>query len=177
MTRYDPTNSSCRVYTRRMGLLGAIGHDLEIRVTDYSIEVDQAGLQAHATFSARSLHVAWAVEGQQPRPGKLSTKDTQQIDQHIAQDVLEASKYPNIEFHSTRIEPHADGYRVQGRLLLHGQERSIELSVQRRDSRLVAEVTVRQPDFGIAPFRAFGGALRVRPEVLACFELPAGPVS
>jgi hypothetical protein len=175
MTRYDPTNSTCRVYTRRTGLLGAVGHDLEIRVGQYSVEVDEAGLQAHATFSAGSLRVASAVEGREARPGKLSAKDEQQIDQHIARDVLEADKYPSIEFRSTQIEPRADGYHVQGRLLLHGQDRSIELSVQRRGAMLVAEVALRQPDFRIEPFRAFGGALRVRPEVLVCIELPFRP--
>jgi hypothetical protein len=175
MTRYDPTNSRCRVYTRRTGLLGAVGHDLEIHLAEYRIEVAEAELQVYAMFSAGSLRVVGAVDGREPRPGKLSAKDQQQIDQHIAQDVLESTKYPSIEFHSTRVEPNANGYRVQGRLRLHGQERSIELAVQRRDAALVAEVMLRQPDFGIQPFRAFGGALRVRPDVLVCIELPVGP--
>jgi hypothetical protein len=172
MRRYDPTNSKCSVYTRRTGLLGAIGHDLEIRVGEYQIEVDEAGLQAHASFKTGSLRVASAVEGREPRPGKLSAADKQQIDQHIADDVLESARYPSIEFHATRIEPRGDGYRVQGRLLLHGHERDIELTIKRNSATLTTEITLRQPDFGIEPFRAFGGALRVRPEVLVYIELP-----
>jgi hypothetical protein len=175
MIRYDATNSCCRVYARRTGLLRAVGHDLEIRVDDFQIEVDEAGLQVHAQLAAGSLHVVDAVEGRELRPGRLSTPDKVQIDRHIAQDVLEATQHPQIRFDSTRVEPRADGYHVQGRLLLRGHERGIELAVRRRAGKLSAEVALQQPDFGIRPFRALGGTLRVHPEVLVCIEL--GPIA
>jgi len=64
------------------------------------------------------------------------------------------------------------GYRVEGRLTLHGTERGITLLARRRGERLEAEVSLHQPDFGIRPFKAFGGALKVRPDVVVRVSLP-----
>jgi hypothetical protein len=43
---------------------------------------------------------------------------------------------------------------------------------RRSGARLSGEVVIHQPDFGIEPYRALGGALRVRPDVSVEFDLP-----
>lgn len=170
--RFDASDSQCRVFVRRAGLLSAVGHDLELRASELVLDVDVAALRVHARFVARALEVVDAVEGRERRPGKLSPKDKAQINENLANDVLEVTRYPAIEFESTRIEPAPDGYRVHGRLSLHGQTRELTFMVKRNGARLSGEVGIHQPDFGIAPYRALGGALRIRPDVSVAFELP-----
>lgn len=169
---FDASNSECRVFVRRAGLLSAVGHDLELRATDLAIDVDVAALHVRARVPAGALEVVDAIEGRERRPGKLSAKDKAQINENVANDVLEVARFPAIEFESTRVEPAPDGYRVHGRLSLHGQTRALAFVARRSGARLSGEVGIHQPDFGIEPYRALGGALRIRPDVSVVFELP-----
>jgi hypothetical protein len=172
MPRFDPTSSECRVYTRRTGVLSAIGHDLELAVDRYEIDVEEAPLRVRASFDAGSLRVLGAIKGGALLAGELSTGDRAQIDRQVAEEVLEAGRHPQIEFASTQVGPAADGYRVRGLLRLHGAERPIAFSARRSGGRLEAEVVLHQPDFGIKPYRAFGGALRLHPDVRVRIRLP-----
>jgi polyisoprenoid-binding protein YceI len=169
---FDASHSECRVFVRRAGLLSAVGHDLELRATELAIDVDAAALRVRVRVAARALEVVDAVEGRERRPGKLSAKDKAQIHENLANDVLEVARFPAIEFESTRVEPGPDGYRVHGRLSLHGQTRELTFVAKRHGTRLSGEVGIHQPDFGIEPYRALGGTLRVRPDVSVVFELP-----
>ena len=45
--------------------------------------------------------------------------------------------------------------------------------MQQRSDRYVAEITLKQPDFGIKPFRTALGTLKVKPEVIVRVEVPA----
>ena len=151
-------------------MLAAVGHDLEIRVDDYAIELDRAALHVSARVEAASLRVVEAVEGRRRHPGELSSKDKAQIDATIADQVLRAAQYPTISFQSTGIESGVDRFRVGGRLTLRGVTRESTFVVLQRDGELSAQVIVHQPDFAIAPYRALGGALRVHPDVTIEFH-------
>jgi polyisoprenoid-binding protein YceI len=172
MPRFDPQNAACHVMTQRTGMLGAMGHDLQLRVGSFWVEVDDVARQVTAELDARSVEVLDAIVSGAPSPGTLSARDKREINQRIAEDVLDSAGHPKITFHSTRVEPDPVGYRIHGRLSLHGTERAIELLARRRGDRLEAEVTLHQPDFGIRPFKAFGGALKVRPDVVVRVSLP-----
>lgn len=172
MPHFDPDNSECRIYTRRAGVLSAIGHDLALAVGRYEVDVEDSPLRVRARFDASSLRVLGAVHGGAVDADTLSARDRTQIERHIADDVLEAGRYPYVEFASTEVEPGASVYRIRGRLRLHGQERAIAFSAPSNGERAEAEVTIHQPDFGITPFRAFGGALRVHADVRVRLHLP-----
>jgi hypothetical protein len=167
---FDAANSECHVYVRRAGLLAAVGHDLELRVGAYRVELDRAGARVTARFDAASLRVVEAVEGRRRRPGRLSASDKAQIESNVVQKVLRAARHPSIEFQSTAIEALDGAYRVRGALTLLGRTRETEFTVVERGGELSAEVVVHQPDFAIEPFRAVGGALRVHPDVLVEFR-------
>jgi polyisoprenoid-binding protein YceI len=87
--------------------------------------------------------------------------------------VLDIAKYPEIAFHSTNITLNdPDHWTVTGDLTLHGQTRSVVLQVVTKDaSSFTGSTTVRQTDFGIAPIRIAGGAVRVKDEVKVEFEI------
>lgn len=172
MARYDSSSAECAVLTFKEGLLSAIAHDLFIRVTQFEIDVDDATKAIDARFDARSLRVAHAMEGGAPRPEKLSGSDKHKIEQNIVADVLDAREHPEVRFTSNEVVPEGDGYRLRGTLALHGQRRPIDVVAQRRGEDLVAEVRLHQPDFGIKPYTAMLGALKIKPDVVVRCTLP-----
>lgn len=169
---FDAKNSHCRIYTRRAGVLGRVGHDLEIQVSDFRIHLDEATLEITADFKTNSLRVVDAVEGTTRLPGKLSMSDKRQIEENIADDVLETNRYPTIVFRSTHVEKDAHGYRIRGELEMHGVKRNLDFTARPSEGETRIEVALQQPDYGIAPFKAFAGALRVKPEVVIEVTVP-----
>jgi hypothetical protein len=55
---------------------------------------------------------------------------------------------------------------------MHGKARSIQTSIRADGDRWVAEVTVHQPDFGLKPYTAALGALKVKPDVIVRVSVP-----
>jgi len=173
MQKFDESNSSCRISTRREGMLSAVGHDLEIGVGSYSIEVEGAPLRVRGRFDASSLRVLGAVEHGRLKPDKLSQRDRDQIERHMADDVLASRSHPYIEFASTEVDPDQDGYLIRGELRLRGASRSLRLAARRVPAGLELHAIIHQPDFGIKPFRALGGTLRVHADVRVHIATPA----
>lgn len=173
MQRFDASNSTCRISTRREGMLSAVGHDLEIGVGTYLIEVEEAPLRVRAQFDARSLRVLGAVEHGRLRNDKLSQRDRDQIDRQIADSVLASHLFPHVEFVSTEVEPNPEGHSIRGELRLRGASRPLRLAARRVPAGFELQATIHQPDFGIKPFRALGGTLRVHADVRVHITTPA----
>jgi polyisoprenoid-binding protein YceI len=76
-------------------------------------------------------------------------------------DVLQTQRYPEILFESTRITPQ----EVIGQLTLHGVTREVRFAWREEGEARVAEVRLDQRTWGIVPFHAMMGALRLKPEV------------
>ena len=169
MPIFGPQNAQCHVFTRKEGLLSAIAHDLEIDVTDFSIEVDVDSIRMQC--NPNSLRVIHAIKDGQPLDA-LSAKDKQEIQGNIVEDVLEASKYSEISFVSSGVIRTPDGAQVTGMLSLHGVNKSIDVDVHTEGSAYLAEISLYQPDFGIKPYSAMLGTLKVRPDLVVRVTVP-----
>jgi hypothetical protein len=55
--------------------------------------------------------------------------------------------------------------------------RPLSATARREGERLVCAVRLSQPDFGIRPYKAFLGALKVQAEVRVELSLPAGALT
>lgn len=172
MQRLDESSAECHVFTYREGLLSAVAHDLRIQVMRFSIEIDEAARTIRATADARSLRVDCALRDGAELPGALSDANLNEIQTNIAGSILEVARYPEVRFESSRIEDRPDGFDVEGILDLHGRSRSVRVAIHRSGERDVAELKVEQPDFGIKPYSAMLGALRVRADVLVRVSAP-----
>jgi polyisoprenoid-binding protein YceI len=106
-------------------------------------------------------------------PGALSDKDKRTIEGYLRDDILHPRRFPKIEFQSTEIEAEDDGWMVEGQLTLHGRTRTVRGRVERRGDRVVGKVRLHQPDFGIEPFRAMLGTLKIQPIVEVELSVPA----
>jgi hypothetical protein len=173
----DVACSTCAVYAFREGAFSALGHDLKLQVTALTVEIAE-DLSVRASCSTDSVRVVGvlrqgdtaAVDERQP-----SASDRQSIEHNVAHDILEAERYPQATFRSTKVEPMGDRYRVVGLLDLHGTVKEVAFTAERQGDRVVARLTLNQPDFRIKPFRAMMGALRVKPEVVLEASAPLPP--
>ena len=170
MPTYDQTRAECLVYAFKEGLLAAVGHDVKLRVGKFSVESDGATLKG--TFDPASVATVTAMRQGSENPGALSDKDKRTIDGYLRDDILHPRRFPKIEFRSTEIEAEDDGWNVEGDLTLHGRTRKVKGRVERRGDRLVGRVRVHQPDFGIEPFRAMLGTLKIQPTVEVELSVP-----
>lgn len=174
MSSYDQSDSECVVYVYREGIAAAVGHDLAIEVGDFDVEVGEQGA-VEARFAADSLRVRHAMEDGQARPGKLSGRDQKKIERNIRKDVLEAKRHPVIRFRSTEVSRRDARVHVEGRLELHGVERAIAFDASVEDGATVARVRLHQPDFGIEPYRALLGALKLKADIDVELRVPFVP--
>ncbi len=161
---HDASTAECLVYTFREGLLSAVGHDLCLRVARFAVEVtgDANAPSILARFDASSLRAT----------GDVSDGDARKIERNAADDVLDARRFPTIEFRSTRVVRDGERARVEGTLALHGATRPLAFDAVADERDWRAEVRLDQRDFGIKPFTAMLGALRVRADVLVRIRVP-----
>jgi polyisoprenoid-binding protein YceI len=164
MATLGPGDGSIKIYAKREGLAARVGHDLTLEPTSWSAEVDLdpddiTKSTVTATVDGHSLEVVEGHGGATP----LSDKDRADIKKNIAQKVLTSGA---ISFRSTGIESAGDGkFTVNGELTIAGSTRPVRLDLTQNGDRVSGRVTIRQTDFGIKPFSAMLGALKVSDSV------------
>ncbi len=174
MPTFDASSASCTVFTFKEGLLSAVAHDLEIAVTNFSIEVSDDGGSVHAHFDPSSLRVVSARVDGRPTPGTLSDKDKAKIAASIRDDVLHVKRHPGpIELTSKKVTVEGDAWRIEGTLRIAGRSRDVTIEARTDGAHRVARVRIHQPDYGIKPFSAMLGALKIKPDVEVEVRVPA----
>ena len=166
MPTYDATSAECFVLTFKEGLLSPVAHDLRLKVTSFSLTLDDARTSVNATFDATSLVVDAPLKDGVDNPGALSAADKHKIAGQICDEVLHASRYPQVTFRSSSLAPRGDGgYDFAGELSLHGVTRTLSGATRLVGGRQVLELVLRQPDYGITPYKAMLGALKIQSDV------------
>lgn len=173
MLTFGADRATCEVLTFREGLLSPVAHDLLLRAAAFHVTIDPDAPAVQAEIDAGSLRVVTALRDGRPLPGALRPADVKEIEATIAREVLRAARFPVVRFASARVSRTEGGYDVRGRLTLLGTTRDVSLRVRRDAGRLATEVRLHQPDYGIRPYRAMLGALRVKPDVLVRAVTPA----
>lgn len=166
MPSFDSNNAECLVFTFKEGLLSPVAHDLRLRVTTFSLQVDATGASVDARFDTSSLRVDTPMKDGAENPTALSAADKDKIAGQIRDDVLHSTKFPEAKFRSRTVSARADGgYDIEGELTLHGVTQPIAARTELVAGRQQVELTLHQPDFGIAPYRAMLGTLKIRADV------------
>jgi hypothetical protein len=171
MPTYDASTARCSVIAYKEGLLAAVGHNVRLEVDRFEVRIDEDGVEAD--FDAASLRAVCAVKDGRDDPGALSDKDKKTIAGYVRDDILEVRRHPKIHFRSVELDPDDDEITIEGELELHGETRDLELTAEREGDQWVARVRLRQGDFGIRPFKALMGTLKIKPEVDVELRLPA----
>ena len=158
---YDAKAVDCQVTVSPEGVASSMGHIVDLQVTTSSFDVGEDDIIT-AEFDATSLKVV--SEG--PKPS-----DRTEIEKNAAK-TLEANKYSKITFRSTSVQRDGDRARIEGDLTLHGVTKPISAQARNDGEHWKAEVTLDQRDFGIKPYSAMLGALKVKPQVQIKISVP-----
>ena len=168
--RIGPDNATLSVLTGRAGAAAKAGHDLVIRVTSWEAALvvgeDPAETSMELTADATSLRVVEGTGGMQA----LGDDDVANIQQTIDDEVL---RRQDITFRSTRVqtEPGSSTIHVEGDLTLLGKTRPIAVDLAIGDAgELSATAVVTQSAWGMKPYSALFGALKVEDDVRVVLE-------
>ena len=162
---FGPQDGQLLLKVFREGVASKMGHDLTIEVKDWSAKVDanpddlsQTSIEADAQVP--SFSVLEGTGGAKP----LSRTDKSDIKKNIDEKILTGS--PTISFRTTGA-PNGNGssYTVPGELTVNGATRPTTVNVAINGDKAKVTFKVVQSEFGIKPFKALMGALKVRDQV------------
>jgi polyisoprenoid-binding protein YceI len=161
----DTQRSTITIHVGKSGLLSAAAHDHTI-VAPISSGTVRESTVPHIEFTVETAKMTV-----KPDP-KIDAKDQATIQTHMEEMTLETKKYPEIAFHSSRIERVADGqWKVVGDLSLHGVTKPVSLAVKQTGDSWTTHTVLKQTDFGITPISIGGGMIKVKNEVVIDFQI------
>jgi polyisoprenoid-binding protein YceI len=162
-----PAEGSLVVRTKREGAAARMGHDLTLTATRWhaTVSVDSETPDAstvRAIVDSSSLVVTEATGG----AIGLSASQKIDVETNIREKVLHSEKHPQITFSSTSVSSDPRGGSVSGDLTLAGKTRPLTLAVRLDDSSgnvtASATTSIVQSEFGMKPYSAMLGGLKVR---------------
>lgn len=163
-----PGDGTLSVRTSRTGAAAKAGHDLLIHVTEWHatlvVGADPAESRLALEADATSLHVREGTGGMQ----KLGDDDRASIRGTIDDDVL---KRKPIEFRSNAVQADGERWTVQGELTLVGKTAPLTFDLTIGDDGSVSgSAVVTQSNWGIKPYSALFGALKVADQVVVAVD-------
>jgi polyisoprenoid-binding protein YceI len=171
----NATNGRLLLKTGRTGLGRRAGHDLVIEVTGWeaTATVDPADPDSSSvsvTIDVDSLAVREGTGGVKP----LTDGDRAEIQRVVRREILHTERHPTITFRSTHIGGTPDSFVIEGDLTIRDvtQPVTVRGAVGGADGdRVGGGATVTQSRFGIKPYSAFFGALKLADDVEVSFDL------
>ena len=163
--RLGPKSGRLLVNTTRTGLGAKAGHDLTIEVTRWHghATVDTA-VPANSSVTIQvdvgSFQVRQGTGGVKP----LTGTDRAEIHKTLKQ-ILHTAQHPTITFRSRRVAGSATSFACDGELTIMGVTQPVTLQGRVTDGRVIGGATVVQSRWGIRPYSAFFGALKLSDEV------------
>jgi hypothetical protein len=167
MPRYDSSTAEVLVFTFKEGMLSAVAHDLKLKVMKFTLELDLAAGHTKGEFDAGSLKLICPMKDGQDNPSALPSILHPQVQENIM-TAVDAKKHPRIAYEATTISD----TEVAGTLTLHSKTRPLRGKRHDTATHIVAEFRFDQRDFGIKPFSAMLGTLKVKPEVVVRVTVP-----
>lgn len=171
--------SSFWVFVPKTGLLSGLAHDHEIGVKVFSgkITVPESGAgngSLEMDVDATSLTVL---------DKKPSEDDKKKIYNSMHNEVLESAKHPKITFKSASVSDLKQtggenySFTLNGDLTLHGVTKRIampvSLTINAKQLRAEGKYLLKQTDFGIKPYSAAGGTIKVKNDITVNFNIVA----
>lgn len=174
--RLNAAKSKFTVQAFSEGLLSVFGHDPVILIQDFEGEVQFRP----GTYEGASLKVEVKADSLTVTGG-AKEKDKQDMERTMREEVLEVVKYPEIIFTSSNVSvnPMSGGKaraRIIGDLTLHGvTQKNLWISVETTNTeegiRAQGAFSLKQSDFGIKPYAAAGGTIKLKNELKFSFDI------
>jgi YceI-like domain len=161
-----PDDGVLSVRTERRGTVAKAGHDLLIHVTTWSATLDLDAPSLALDADPTSLRVREGTGGMMA----LDDGDLASIETTINDEVLLRR---DISFRSTAVDVAGERVAVQGDLTLFGATRPIAFDLMVADGRVRGTAVVKQSEFGMKPYTALFGALKVADDVTVEIDVAA----
>src|SRR5215470_3374525 len=167
-----PDAGQLLIKTSRTGLGARAGHDLTIEVTRWRAEVtvdsaDVAKSSVSVEADAQSFEIRTGTGGVKP----LTDADRAEIKKTIREKILQTGRHPAITFRSTRVAGTPESFSIDGDLTITGRTQPITMSGRLTGDRVQGSATIVQSRWGIRPYTAFCGALKLSDEVTVEFSI------
>lgn len=143
-----------------------LAHDLVLVATRWqgTLNVDgdnPTASSAQLSIDARSIEIVEAVGGLKG----LSDKDRRDIAKNIDEKVLETGRHPQLTFQSSSVTGNEPNFTAAGNMTIRGTTRPVNVAINVNGTTVTAKATISQKDFGIKPFSAMMGAIKLRDDV------------
>lgn len=155
-------DASITLYTFKEGLLSKLAHDLRLSVTQF--EIRALGAEVSASFDPRSIRVDGVMKNGELLGDEPSEGDRRKILQNLLDDVLRVKEFGEIKLLGQTASAQAP-FALHGQLTLCGVTRPLATQLVRQAGRLSSELELTPSSWGIKPFRALGGTLKVQDRV------------
>jgi len=161
-----PHESAVTIHVFKAGLFSGLAHNHLVLAPIGGASVEPDAKKVEVSFSTKDMRVI---------DPEVSDKDRAEIQSTmLGPKVLDAAKYPEIRFKSSRIEQTSpDHYRVTGTLDLHGKQKELSFEVTGTPEHYHGATKLKQTDFGIQPISMFGGSVKVKDELDLEFDVYA----
>jgi len=160
--KLGPDNATLRVKTGRHGAAAKAGHDLVIEVKSWeatlNVADDPAATTVELSADATSLYVLAGFGGLQA----LGEDDKADIRKTIGKDVLTKKE---IAFSSSSVAADGDDLSVTGDLSMGGTNSAVTFTLTGDGTSIAGTARVKQSQWGIAPYSALFGTLKVNDDV------------
>lgn len=162
--KLGPDNATLSVRTQKGGAASKAGHNLLIEVTSWSATLDVGADQRPASIELTADSTTMKILEGTGGVMALGDNDKAGIAQTINDEVLKGTK---IEFRSSTVDASdADHFRVRGELDLAGKRLPLEFELTvGADGSLTGNAIIKQSKWGIKPYSALFGTLKVLDEV------------
>jgi len=164
-----PSSPEIFVDTFREGLLAVVGHDLRIEAQRFELRAIAGSLTAKVDLSA--LRVLGSMVKGRLEPSSPSPSERAEIEQRIRNEVLDSARNREATLSAT-VQADGPGFMITGTLVLCGRSQPLRARVVRSADALETSVELAPSHYGIKPFRALGGTLRIADKVIVHVRLP-----
>lgn len=164
-------HANIHVYTYKAGLLARVAHDLRLAVQRHELSVHAGKVRGHC--DADSLRVEGVMTGHGLDPDALSEGDKRQILETVQREILQSERYPRVELEAdVSVDGARGAIQVRGSLRLRGQARPLQVELSKRGDKLAGAFELTPSEFGIAPYKALAGAIKLQDRVRVEVEIP-----
>ncbi len=159
-----PRQSTITVHVHKAGVFSGFGHNHTVIAPVSKVTLDPKAMTAEIVVLSKEMKVT---------DTDVSDKDRAQIQADmLGPKVLNAERFPEIRFKSSRIEQTSpQHYRVTGTLDLHGVRKDVTLEMTGGSDHYQGKTKLKQTDFGMQPISVAGGTIKVKDELDLEFEI------
>ena len=149
-----PVSGRIEVLTFKDGLLSKVAHDLMVELRQFHLEPDGARIKG-GVLDAHGI----------------SESDRLDINANVQKRILRTGDFPDAKFAGEATRG-AGGYSVVGKLTLVGKTQDITATARETDGHWRGEAELVPTRWGIQPYKALFGAIRLQDRVIVRFDFP-----